>query len=223
MTVEAAVWNKNSSSWRDFVDSSTISVDVDTNHQVSFNVVSGSITLPMIAASASGNRWGVIASIGNDGVMEVGRYIDFHNSDDSAVDQAVRLETNGTTDSLTIDGSIISTVGVAREYTAQQNFNAGTLTDGATINWNLDTQQCASVTLGGNRTLAAPSNMKDGGTYILKIIQDGTGTRTLAFNSTYKFPGGSDPVLSTAANAIDLMTCYSDGTNMLCSVAKGFA
>lgn len=47
--------------------------------------------------SASGDRWGVIPVVGTDGVMEVGRYIDFHNSDADTGDAANRVETNGGT------------------------------------------------------------------------------------------------------------------------------
>ena len=105
-------------------------------------------------------------------------------------------------------------VDVAQEWSAQQNFNAGALSDGASISWNVNTHQVASVTLGGNRTLANPTNMKDGGTYILTVKQDGTGGRTLAYGSAYKWPGGSAPTLSSGANAIDILTFISDGTNM---------
>lgn len=45
--------------------------------------------------SASGNRYGVIPFVANDGVMELGRYLDFHNSDGDTGDAANRLETNG--------------------------------------------------------------------------------------------------------------------------------
>lgn len=102
----------------------------------------------------------------------------------------------------------------AAEYTATLNFNATTLADGATINWDLSANQVCSVTLAGNRTLAAPTNFKDGATYILIIKQDATGTRTLTFNPVYKFPGGTAPTLTTAANAVDIITFISDGTNM---------
>lgn len=47
--------------------------------------------------SRPGDRWGVMPYVGSDGVMEIGRYIDFHNSDADASDFAVRLETNGGT------------------------------------------------------------------------------------------------------------------------------
>lgn len=45
--------------------------------------------------SASGDRWGVLPVVGTDGVMEVGRYIDFHGSDGDTGDNTVRLEGNG--------------------------------------------------------------------------------------------------------------------------------
>lgn len=103
---------------------------------------------------------------------------------------------------------------VAQEYTATQNFNATTLTDGATINWDASANQVASVTLGGNRTLANPTNMVDGGTYILRVVQDGTGSRTLSYGANYLWPGGTAPTLSTDADAVDILTFISDGTNM---------
>lgn len=103
---------------------------------------------------------------------------------------------------------------VAQEYTAAQNFDAATLTDGASIDWNLNTQQVGIVTLGGNRTLANPTNQKAGGTYIMIVKQDATGTRTLAYGNNYKWPGGTAPTLSTAANSVDILTFISDGTNM---------
>jgi hypothetical protein len=81
----------------------------------------------------------------------------------------------------------------------------------------------AAVTLSANRILNAPTNMKSGGTYILFVIQDATGTRTLTFNSAYKFPGGNDPVMSTTANAVDIVSFVSDGTSLFGVCQKAFA
>jgi uncharacterized protein (DUF2141 family) len=120
-------------------------------------------------------------------------------------------------------GGTVAYTNVAQSYTAQQNFGTATLTDGATINWNMNTQQVAKVTLGGNRTMAAPSNLVDGGTYILRIIQDGTGSRTLTWNSVFKWPGGTAPTLTTTAAAIDMVTFISDGTNLYGVAQLAFA
>jgi len=102
----------------------------------------------------------------------------------------------------------------SNEYLRSQNFNATVLTDAETIAWDLDANQVTSVTLAGNRTLSAPTNMKDGSTYILIVKQDATGSRTLTFSSAYKFSGGSVPDLTATANAVDILTFVSDGTNM---------
>lgn len=110
------------------------------------------------------------------------------------------------------------------EHTKQANFTPRVaLTDAATIAWNLETAQVAAVTLSANRALGAPTNMKSGGTYILFVIQDATGTRTLSYDAAYKFPGGNDPVLSTVANSIDIITFVSDGTSMYGAIQKAFA
>jgi hypothetical protein len=90
-----------------------------------------------------------------------------------------------------------------------------TITDGATLSWDTSLGQVAQVTLGGNRTFAAPTNLVNGGFYSLLIIQDGTGSRTISWNAVFDFAGGTAPTLSTAAGAKDLITWRSDGTNML--------
>ena len=102
----------------------------------------------------------------------------------------------------------------AQEYTATQNFNATTLSDGANISWDAAANQVASVTLAGNRTLDNPTNMVDGATYILTVKQDATGTRTLAYGTAYKWSGGTAPTLTTDASAIDIITFVCDGTSM---------
>jgi len=102
----------------------------------------------------------------------------------------------------------------AQEYSAAQNFNATTLTDGATINWDASANQVTSVTLGGNRTFAAPTNMVDGGAYVLIVVQDGTGSRTITWNSVFKWVGGTAPTLTTANGSRDQFVFVSNGTNM---------
>lgn len=89
-----------------------------------------------------------------------------------------------------------------------------TLTDQATITWDIDSGDCATVTLAGNRTLALPTNAKAGDLYILKVVQDATGSRTLTFHASYLTPwNGSTPVLSTPASAVDLFAIWYDGTS----------
>lgn len=122
----------------------------------------------------------------------------------------------------TVQGIISAGASVALEYSKTQNFNATTLTDAATIAWDTESNQVASVTLAGDRTLGAPTNLVDGATYILTVKQDATGSRTLAYNAVFKFAGGTAPTLSTGVNAVDVLTFVSDGTNMYGVSQLGF-
>ena len=49
---------------------------------------------------------------------------------------------------------------------------------------------------------------------MISIIQDGTGSRTLSFNSNYKFAGGTAPTVTATASARDVFVFMSNGTNM---------
>jgi hypothetical protein len=99
-----------------------------------------------------------------------------------------------------------------------------TLTDQATISWDVDDGHMAKVTLGGNRTLGALSNLTAGFTGVLYVIQDGTGGRTLAFNAAYNFVAGAAPTVSSGASEYDIlyMTCW-DGTNVDVAVGQNFS
>ena len=92
----------------------------------------------------------------------------------------------------------------------------GTLTDGATVSWDVSTDPIAKLTLGGNRTLSAPSNAVGSGQYIsLLVIQDGTGSRTLTWNAAYEFTADTAPTLTTTASYGDLFTFRYNGTKWL--------
>jgi hypothetical protein len=139
-----------------------------------------------------------------------------------AVNGLMKANGSGTVSAAT-PGTDYVAPGTVTGFTAQQYFTQASLTDGATINWNLNTQQACAVTLAGNRTLANPTNLQAGGTYTLIVTQDGTGSRTLAFGTAYKWPGGTPPTLSATAAAIDILTFISDGTSMFGVCQKAFA
>lgn len=111
-------------------------------------------------------------------------------------------------------GSLVGRTDTAAEWTRTQNFDATTLSDGATISWDTSQNQVTSVTLGGNRTMDAPTNLKDGGFYSLTVIQDGTGSRTVTWNSVFKWPTATAPTLTTTASARDEFIFKSNGTNL---------
>jgi len=100
-------------------------------------------------------------------------------------------------------------------FTKGQVGNISTLTDGATITPNLSTANNFKVTLGGNRTIANPSNIAAGQSGQIEVIQDGTGGRTLSWGSYWNFNGGTAPTLSTAAGAKDLVCYYCASTTSI--------
>ena len=104
---------------------------------------------------------------------------------------------------------------VATEWTAAQNFNSTQLTFDATQDWDLSTNQVCELTLTNNTTFDAPTNIQDGGFYSITLIQDGTGSRTAAWDAVFKWAGGTAPTLTTTANAKDILVFRGDGTNLL--------
>ncbi len=102
--------------------------------------------------------------------------------------------------------------------------NEVTLTDAATITADNSTFINAVVTLGGNRTLGTMANPVVNRTGRIRVVQDVTGSRTLAYHADYEFAGGSAPILSTAANSQDVL--YYDviaSGRILISVIKAIA
>jgi hypothetical protein len=91
----------------------------------------------------------------------------------------------------------------ASSWTAAQRGSISTLTDGATITPDFALANNYTVTLGGNRTLANPTNLTAGQSGSIFVVQDGTGSRTLAYGSFWDFIGGTAPTLTTTANAVD--------------------
>jgi putative exporter of polyketide antibiotics len=82
-----------------------------------------------------------------------------------------------------------------------------TLTDGATITWDMSTAINAKVVLGGNRTLAV-SNPTLGASYSLGVIQDGTGSRTMTWPSSFDWGTTGAPTLTTTIDKRDRITVF---------------
>ena len=97
------------------------------------------------------------------------------------------------------------------------------LTDGATINWNVDDGAIGTVTLAGNRTLAVPTGGYDGFVAMLRVTQDSTGSRTLTLQSRIGRGDADAPVLSTASGDVDLLFFIRAGAIWIyIGIAKGF-
>lgn len=113
---------------------------------------------------------------------------------------------------------------VAQTFTGFQACSVEAMTDGATIT-PTGTKHFHTVTLGGNRTLANPTTITVGGTYVFKITQDATGSRTLSWGSAYDWENNTAPTLTTAANGVDAFSGFSaDGTTIqMSTIGQAFA
>ena len=145
-----------------------------------------------------------------------GQKIVIGNSTVNAVITATSITIANSTASVVYNSNGISsnsTVFTGTVSTAQANVLSQTLTDGTAISWDTSQGQIAFVTIAGNRNFNNPTNLKMG-TYILHVVQDGTGSRTLNWGTAFKWTAGVAPVLSTGAGKRDIFTFMSDGTNL---------
>lgn len=124
-----------------------------------------------------------------------------------------------TTDALTAIGSLTLTnaarLASAQSFTAAQRGAVVALTDASSIATDMALGNNFSVTLGGNRTLANPTNLTAGQHGSIVITQDGTGSRTLAYGSYWKFPNGTAPTLTTTASAVDVLAYYVESSTRI--------
>ena len=122
--------------------------------------------------------------------------------------------------SLTLGGtlSLVSPPPIGTTTPAEVKVTVGwaantALTDAATVAWDTTNQVATFTFVSTNRTMGAPTNLKNGAFYALAVIQN-AGSNTLTWNSVFKWAAGTAPTLSTAAGAKDYFTFRSDGTNL---------
>ena len=113
-----------------------------------------------------------------------------------------------------VPGSIAVT-NTAQTFTAAQRGTITTLTDSATVTPDFAITNNYKLELGGNRTLANPTNLTAGQSGVIVISQDSTGSRTLAFGSYWKFAGGTAPTLTTTAKASDVIVYFVDSSTRI--------
>jgi hypothetical protein len=71
---------------------------------------------------------------------------------------------------------------------------------------NCDLSNVFTTTLTANVTTAPTfSSANDGQTINWFLTQDATGSRTMTWPTSFKWPGGTAGVLSTAANSVDML------------------
>ena len=106
-------------------------------------------------------------------------------------------------------------LGAAQSFTKAQRGTPVALTDAASVAVDLSLGNNFSLTLAGNRTLAAPTNVTAGQSGVIIVTQDGTGSRTLAYNSVFKFAAATAPTLTTTASAVDVLAYYVESATRI--------
>lgn len=113
--------------------------------------------------------------------------------------------------------------GIGGEFQKAAYFNeelANTVSGGATaIDWTQQNKQ--SLTLSENSTVTF-SDPAGPASFILRVIQDATGGRTITWPEDILWPGSEEPTLSSDPDAIDIISIYFDGTQYYGSYSLNF-
>jgi hypothetical protein len=107
--------------------------------------------------------------------------------------------------------SSYAALGTAQSFTKAQRGTPVELTDAATVAVDLSLSNHYTLTLGGNRTLGAPTNQTAGQSGVIVITN--SGANTLAFASVWKFPGGTAPTVT--ASAVDVLAYYVESATRI--------
>lgn len=91
-------------------------------------------------------------------------------------------------------------------FTETDNGNSSTAD---TIDWGTSNKQKSTLTGNCTFTFTAPPGPAN---LILKLVQDGNGSRTVTWPSSVKWSGGTAPTLTTTASRADIISLYYDGT-----------
>jgi hypothetical protein len=120
------------------------------------------------------------------------------------------------TSGLTINGNLT--------FTGQSNniiYSAGTVTSTHIPNWNNSNIQTVILSA-ATTNISGGTNIANGAVYTMIIKQNSIGSNTINWGSEYKWQSGIAPVLTSTANAVDILTFISDGTNLYGLIAKDF-
>ena len=86
------------------------------------------------------------------------------------------------------------------------------LTSGTSVTLDISQGSVFTITLAHNIstfTWSNPATSGDVSAFVLKVTQDGTGSRTISFPAAVDFAGGTAPTLSTGANDVDVFVFFT--------------
>ena len=123
------------------------------------------------------------------------------------------------------DLATLGTTAASKVFTADANnltkitggvyLEEADLTFDATQDWDVRASPVAKVTLTNNVTFDAPTNPTTGQYISIVCIQDGTGSRTIAWNAVFEFKDDTAPTATTTASKGDMFTFRYNGSKWL--------
>ena len=182
----------------------TPAISIDENLQITTggDIVMGGATPTLTIGDAGAEDTKIVFD---------GNAQDFHiGLDDSADDLVIGLGSAlGTTPAISITEALKTSFGggvVGKTSTANATGN---------VTLDFDANSNFILTFTGNVTLDNPSTESVGQSGIIVIIQDGTGSRTIATGTDFEWPAGTEPAISTSANSVDILPYFVDASNSI--------
>ena len=119
--------------------------------------------------------------------------------------------------------AIATTIVVSGDVTAKRYklTMPSAITAAATTTIDLSTGNVFTVNMGLNITTLTLTNAGVG-TYLIKFVQDATGTRDVTFPVAWKWAGGVIPSLTNTASKLDVVTLIYDGTTYYATIVQNF-
>lgn len=104
-------------------------------------------------------------------------------------------------------------VGSSQLYTPLQTITVA----GTTFNTDCNSGNVFQLTagVGAAWTLANPTNVQTGATYMWVVTQNAAGNGVFTFGGNFKWPGGTAPTITAVANKVDIITAVAHGANLL--------
>jgi hypothetical protein len=170
-----------------------------------------------------------LGAASNDGAIRVDSSLDYADGGNFvtlSLDSTLKTNYDAASTHVSSNGSDHSFIDQSVATTADPIFigsrnTTQALSDGANIAVNFNSGYDATVTVAGNRTMDAPTNIDSGGSGVFTITCDGT-ARTLTWASAYRLNGSASPSTAFAASSINKVYWHSaDGTNVDIDVIYG--
>lgn len=113
----------------------------------------------------------------------------------------------GTSDTQTLTNKTLENPTINNGYT-EETYSANS---GSAITIDLANGTVQTITLTANTTITFPANTA-GKSFLMVIKQDGTGSRTITWDSDVKWPSSTAPTITATASKADVFSFVCDGT-----------